>query len=128
MAKVDGLGFYLLVCLGFVFGALVEFTIITMLKQKRASHKVSPSSSKASEHEKTVEFGSRIRKLSALKAAAAPYRKAIHEQKEISTNDNGQMEEADINFLREIDFNSFITYLIGFILFNCFYWIEMIYG
>ena len=128
MSKVDGLGFYLLVCLGFVFGALVEFTIITMLKQKRASHKVSPSSSKASENEKMVEFGSRTGKFSALKAAAAPYKKAIDVQKKISGNDNGEMEEADINFLRKIDFNSFITYLIGFILFNCFYWIDMIYG
>ena len=128
MSKVDGLGFYLLVCLGFVFGALVEFTIITMLKQKRASHKVSPSSSKASEHEKTVEFGSRTGKFAALKAAAAPYKRAIDVQKKISGNENGEMEEADINFLRKIDFNSFITYLIGFILFNCFYWIDMIYG
>ena len=99
-----------------------------MLKQKRASHKVSPSSSKASENEKMVEFGSRTGKFSALKAAAAPYKKAIEVQKKISRNDNGEMEEADINFLRKIDFNSFITYLIGFILFNCFYWIDMIYG
>ena len=89
---------------------------------------MSPSSSKASEHEKTVELGSRTRKLSALKAAAAPYKKAIDMQKQVSGNDNGQMEEADINFLRKIDLNSFITYLIGFILFNFFYWIDMIYG
>ena len=66
-------------------------------------------------------------KFSALKNVAAPYKTAIKEQKSSNNDDNG-MEEADMAFLRKIDLNSFIAYLIGFILFNSFYWVEMIYG
>ena len=66
-------------------------------------------------------------KFSALKNVAAPYKTAIKEQKSSNNDDNG-MEEADMAFLRKIDLNSFIAYLIGFILFNSSYWVEMVYG
>ena len=74
-----------------------------------------------------LESGTQPGKFSALKAAAAPYKKTIKEQKSCNNDDNGT-EEADMAFLRKIDLNSFIAYLIGFILFNSFYWVEMIYG
>ena len=57
MSEVDGLGFYLLCCLGFVFSALVEFTIITMLKQKKRTKRLFPLGSKGNEHKKLMEFG-----------------------------------------------------------------------
>ena len=66
-------------------------------------------------------------KFAALKAAAAPYKRSIQLQKnDIDSKD--VMEEDDLAFLRKIDFNSFIAYLVGFILFNSFYWVDMIYG
>ena len=127
MSDVDGLGSYLLCCLGFVFGALVEFTIITMLKQKRTSHKDSSSAIKSIKPKDKMKIGIQPGKFAALKAAAAPYKRSIQLQINNIGNNDG-MEEVDLAFLRKIDFNSFIAYLIGFILFNSLYWVDMIYG
>ena len=127
MSEVDGLGSYLLCCLGFVFGALVEFTIITMLKQKRTSNKVTSSATKSIKPKDKMKIGIQPGKFAALKAAAAPYKRSIQLQIN-NTGNKDAMEEVDLAFLRKIDFNSFIAYLIGFILFNSFYWVDMIYG
>ena len=74
-----------------------------------------------------MEVGIQPGKFSALKAAAAPY-KAGTQAQDSSNEDDNEMEEADKEFLRKIDFISFIAFLIGFILFNSFYWVDMICG
>ena len=71
-----------------------------------------------------LESGTQPGKFSALKAAAAPYKKTIKEQN-CSNNDDNGMEEAAMAFLRKIDLISFIAYLIGFILFNSLYWYSL---
>ena len=73
-----------------------------------------------------MESGTQPGKFSALKNVAAPYKKAVQEEKSCNNDGNG-MEEADMAFLRKIDLNTFIAYLVGFILFNSFYWVGMIY-
>ena len=85
------------------------------------------SATKRIKPKEKIEIGIHPGKFIALKAAAAPYKRSIQLQKNDIDNKD-EMEEVDLAFLRKIDFNSFIAYLIGFILFNSFYWVDMIYG
>ena len=65
------------------------------------------------------------RRLIALKGVAAQYNKTIIVQKHADGNDDGT-EETGMVLLRKIDNISFMAYLSGYILFNCYYWVNMI--
>ena len=96
-----------------------------MLKQKRGNQKVFPLKNNLTK--RMLEVGIQPGKLSALRAAASPFK--TEEQARNSCNeDDNVMEEADMKFLRKIDFYSFIAFLIVFIFFNSYYWADMICG
>ena len=97
-----------------------------MLKQKKTNQKVCPTTESYHQSVKKLDIKTQPGKFTALKAAAAPYKK-IDFQRNTNSDNNGN-EEFDFSFLRKIDFNSFLAYLIGFISFNAYYWIDMIYG
>ena len=50
---------------------------------------------------------------------------AINVENNPDENDEGT-EEADMALLRKIDNTSFLAYLLGYIIFNCYYWANMI--
>ena len=115
----------MLASLGFVFSALVEFTIIIALK-RRAVNKMVRTATKPSSWKKKImdaNQGSGIH--GKLNAATAKYQGSMFGQ-ELDDDDKFAVEEADMALLRKIDFISFLAYLSGYILFNFYYWVDMI--
>ena len=105
MSELDALGMYLLVCLGFVVFALLEFSLV-MLRNRYFS-------------------GAQNGKRSALvekrnRAGGMPQMK----KKDGQSGDN-KFKEANEKILKSVDKTdsiAFGVYLLLFVLFNCFYW------
>ena len=103
----------------------MEFTIITTLKRKATNRKVTPLKAQTIKTKGIKEIGTQSGRLTALKGVAAQYKKAINVENNRDENDEGT-EEADMALLRKIDNTSFLAYLLGYIIFNCYYWANMI--
>ena len=105
MSELNALGMYLLVCLGFVFFALIEFSLV-MFRNRSFSGCQKRKRTTIVEKRNKVGVLTRID----LKAEYQPIRKANEEIEKI-------MKSAD-----KTDTIAFWAYLLLFILFNCFYW------
>ena len=124
-SEVNGLGFYLLCSLGFVFYALVEFAVIIALKRRYMRRKMVPSNlnkqkrSKISglipESQKHDSFGGLMKQLQ-------------NEMQESNAKEGFYFRnmDDDLEFLLKIDHHSFFGYFIAYGLFNCIYWIDML--
>ena len=110
MSGVNGLGIYLLCSLGLVFFALIEFAMIITLKRKKENEKESPKKNK--KHKKT---GKKL--IQQLKTA-----KKVSDAKE----KDSKKVNAETELFQKIDYRSFIGYLAIYLLFNLFYWIDML--
>ena len=125
MSDVNGLGVYLLCSLGFVFSALVEFTIIITIKRRTMNRRMSRNTNPKSWTRKIIDADREGKKRESFYAATAKYKRSKAGQG-LHDDDKSTMEETDMALLRKIDFASFLAYLSGYILFNCCYWVNMI--
>ena len=125
MSDVNGLGVYLLCSLGFVFSALVEFTIIITLKRRAMNRKVGMKSKQQIKTRRITDAGRECKNLDTFNVTTAKYKRSKSEQRSDAEN-KSMVEEVDMALLRKIDIISFLVYLSGYILFNCYYWVNMI--
>ena len=86
---------------------------------------VTPLTSQKNKIRGGKEMSAQSRRFIALKDVAAQYKKEMLEQTSTNENDQGA-EETGMTHLRKIDSISFLVYLLGFIVFNCYYWVNML--
>ena len=109
--------------LGFVFAALIEFAVIIVLHHKTRKPKAKCAQKKKLILKKIYESRSRHQKVAAFKNEKNKMtgtNEADHDEKNLSN------PEEDRKLARKIDIISFIAYVIGYLLFNLFYWIDML--
>ena len=123
----------------------MEFTIITTLKRKATNRKVTPLKAQTIKTRGSKKIGTQSRRSTTLEGLAAQSKKAINVENNPDENDEGTEEakmainvednpdendegrvEANMALLRKIDITSFLAYLLGYIIFNCYYWANMI--
>ena len=111
LSGVNGLGIYLLCSLGLVFFALIEFAMIITLKRRKEGQKVSPQKDR------------KIRKTSKKLVQQLQIVKKLSDAEEGKDKKKGDLET---ELFQKIDYRSFIGYFVIYLLFNFFYWIDMI--
>ena len=111
LSGVNGLGIYLLCSLGLVFFALIEFAMIITLKRKKEGLKISPKKDR------------KIRKTSKKLVRQLKIVKNLCDTEEGQDKKKG---DSETELFQKIDYRSFIGYFVIYLLFNFFYWIDMI--
>ena len=114
----------MLCSLGFVFSALVEFTVIIMLK-RRMRRDMDNGAKQVSRKRKGTDIANESKSFECLNDAAEASCKTS--KFGLASNDANKPkgEELDMVMLRRIDFICFFAYLFGYIFFNIYYWAEM---
>ena len=143
MSVVNGLGVYLISSLGFVFAAMVEFAIVITLKRvamnkKKIAHFVQEVKQRMSRDscKDISETKQKIKKSKIMDADQDLSKRVafnVADEKckgaELGRGSDGKKplleDEPDMALLRKIDIVSFFAYLLGYILFNIFYWLHI---
>ena len=122
MSEVNGLGIYLLSSLGFVFAALIEFAMIVIIHHKKKNRKITRPNKIGFQ---SSNLNSRYRKIALLKNGKGKYKmpKVVDEDRD---KNQLQIEKDEMELSRKVDFAGFLVYVIGYVLFNIFYWIDML--
>ena len=112
--------------LGFVFSALVEFTVIIMLKRRAMRMVISSGLKQLLKKRKIADVANELKSVEGLKDVAEANCKGSKFGLTATDTNKPQGEDQDLEMLRKIDFISSIAYLLGYIFFNICYWAKML--
>ena len=112
--------------LGFVFSALVEFTVIIMLKRMKMRKVMSKGTKQICKQRKIADVANQSKPSESLNEVAEANCKGSKFRMAANDASKSQEEELDMIILRKIDFFCFFAYLLGYILFNICYWSKML--
>ena len=108
-----------------MFGALIEFAVIIVLKRGGRNTKISPNEDTKKKVHPINDRNQNRQKFNALSVKIKQLKidKLLSDIKEEKENEKSN---GDSQLFKKIDFHSFIAYFVGYCLFNFFYWIDML--
>ena len=128
---MDALSYHLLVSLLFVFGTMIEFAVVLVVKQKLELEK-----DKSKDRPDGLKFETTAPKNKTRPDINVVKADLIEGMEDDSTNGrDGGRRQGDLktkklglfkasSLTNKIDFAAFVVFIFGYFIFNCFYWVH----